>query len=113
MQEVLIIHPADSVAVAVTALPAGATVCGVTLRQAIPAGHKFARVPIAAGADVIKYGFPIGHAVCAIAPGEWVHSHNLKTNLGAHCRTNTGRTGQNKKRRAAGRSRDIGAQTAA
>ena len=81
MQEVLIIHPADSVAVAVTALPAGATVCGVTLRQAIPAGHKFARVPIAAGADVIKYGFPIGHAVCAIAPGEWVHSHNLKTNL--------------------------------
>ena len=59
MQEVLIIHPADSVAVAVTALPAGATVCGVTLRQAIPAGHKFARVPIAAGAAIFFVSCPM------------------------------------------------------
>ena len=81
MQNAIKIHPADSVAVAVQALPAGTTVMDVTLRQAIPAGHKFACVPIAAGANAIKYGFPIGHATHAIAPGEWVHSHNLKTNL--------------------------------
>ena len=81
MQDAIIIHPADSVAVAVHALCAGTEVCGVTLRQAIPAGHKFARVPIAAGENVIKYGFPIGHTVRTVAPGEWIHSHNLKTNL--------------------------------
>ena len=45
-------------------------------------GHKYARRPIAAGENVIKYGMPIGHATCDIAPGEHVHVHNVKTNLG-------------------------------
>ena len=45
-------------------------------------GHKYARGPIAAGADVIKYGMPIGHATRDIAAGEHVHTHNLATNLG-------------------------------
>ena len=30
-------------------------------------GHKYARRPIAAGENVIKYGMPIGHATCDIA----------------------------------------------
>lgn len=45
-------------------------------------GHKVALRPIAKGENVIKYGFPIGHATADIAEGEWVHSHNLATNLG-------------------------------
>jgi len=45
-------------------------------------GHKYARRALVAGEDVIKYGMPIGHATCAIAPGEHVHTHNLATNLG-------------------------------
>ena len=45
-------------------------------------GHKYARRPIAAGENVIKYGMPIGHATCDIAVGEHVHVHNVKTNLG-------------------------------
>ena len=45
-------------------------------------GHKYARGPIAAGADVVKYGMPIGHATRDIAAGEHVHTHNLATNLG-------------------------------
>ena len=45
-------------------------------------GHKYARVAIAAGANIIKYGMPIGHATCAIAAGEHVHTHNCATNLG-------------------------------
>ena len=45
-------------------------------------GHKYARRPIASGENVIKYGMPIGHATCDIAPGEHVHVHNLATNLG-------------------------------
>lgn len=47
-------------------------------------GHKYALRAIAAGENVIKYGMPIGHATCAIAPGEHVHTHNLKTNLSGH-----------------------------
>ena len=45
-------------------------------------GHKKAICDIANGENVIKYGFPIGHAVCDIKKGELVHTHNLKTNLG-------------------------------
>ena len=29
----------------------------------------------------MKYGFSIGHATEDIQPGQWVHSHNMKTNL--------------------------------
>ena len=47
----------------------------------IPSGHKIALSPIAAGEKVVKYGNPIGVATADIAPGEWVHSHNMKTAL--------------------------------
>ena len=57
------IHPADNVVVN------------------IETGHKSALVDIAAGENVIKYGFPIGHATQLIKKGEHVHTHNLKTNL--------------------------------
>lgn len=45
-------------------------------------GHKVALTDIAAGEHIIKYGFPIGHATTDIKAGEWVHTHNIKTNLG-------------------------------
>ncbi|MDR0542475.1 MAG: altronate dehydratase family protein, partial [Dysgonamonadaceae bacterium] len=44
-------------------------------------GHKFAVRPIRKGENIIKYGYPIGHALADIAEGEHVHTHNLKTNL--------------------------------
>lgn len=44
-------------------------------------GHKVALCDIPAGAEVIKYGYPIGRATRDIAEGEWVHSHNLATGL--------------------------------
>lgn len=44
-------------------------------------GHKFAIKKITEGEEVIKYGNPIGVATAGIAPGEWVHSHNLHTSL--------------------------------
>ena len=44
-------------------------------------GHKYALSDIKKGEDIIKYGFPIGHAVTDIKKGEHVHSHNMKTNL--------------------------------
>ncbi len=44
-------------------------------------GHKYALRDIKCGEDIIKYGNPIGHAVCDIKQGEHVHTHNVKTNL--------------------------------
>jgi altronate hydrolase len=37
-----------------------------------------------AGAEVRKYGWPIGRATCDIAAGDHVHTHNLATALTAH-----------------------------
>ena len=44
-------------------------------------GHKYARKPIKEGEPVVKYGFSIGIATRDIAPGEKVHTENLKTAL--------------------------------
>ncbi len=80
------ISPLDNVAVAIEPgragepLTAGETAL-VTLTEDVPAGHKAALRPIGAGEPVIKYGFPIGIAKCGIAPGQWVHTHNLRTGL--------------------------------
>ena len=49
----------------------------VTAIDDIPAGHKVAVRPIAAGAPVHKYGEVIGIAREDILPGAHVHSHNL------------------------------------
>lgn len=44
-------------------------------------GHKYARVSIKKGEDIIKYGEVIGHATADISVGEHVHTHNMKTSL--------------------------------
>lgn len=44
-------------------------------------GHKTALCDIKEGQEIIKYGYPIGHAVRDIKKGEHVHTHNIKTNL--------------------------------
>ena len=79
------IHSSDNVAVALTNLPAGEAVRvagqSFVLPGPVPAGHKFALLTLSAGDDIIKYGAPIGHATQRIAPGEWVHTHNVRTNL--------------------------------
>ena len=45
-------------------------------------GHKVALCDIEKGADIIKYGYPIGYATEDIKKGDAVHSHNMKTKLG-------------------------------
>ena len=81
MEKSIVISPADSVAVALVRLSAGGQAEGVTLKEDIERGHKFALKPIKAGEQVIKYGEVIGNAVCDIVPGEHVHTHNMKTGL--------------------------------
>lgn len=86
MQDFIRIHEADNVAVALRPIAKGETVnvgeYQVTTLEEIPQGHKFALKPIAAGGEVIKYGFRIGNARKDIQAGGWVHVHNLKTALG-------------------------------
>lgn len=81
MPEFIHIHPNDNVAVALKEIPAGSVFQGITAAETIPQGHKMALREIAAEEPVVKYGFPIGHATQRIAPGSWVHTHNMKTNL--------------------------------
>ncbi|MBN2684766.1 MAG: altronate dehydratase [Pontiellaceae bacterium] len=81
MQLFLKIHAADNVAVALRELDAGVQLGDVVPTSLIPAGHKFALNPISAGEPVVKYGFSIGNASAEIAPGDWVHEHNLKSAL--------------------------------
>lgn len=79
------INPADSVVVCLRAMKAGETISvdgkEITLLQDTPAGHKVLLVDKAEGEDIIKYGYPIGHAKKALKAGEWVNENNLKTNL--------------------------------
>jgi altronate hydrolase len=44
-------------------------------------GHKIATDYVAAGNDVLKFGYSIGKASVDIVPGNWVHTHNLSTGL--------------------------------
>ncbi len=75
------INPADNVAVALSDLKAGTVVEGITLKTDVPQGHKFTLEPLAEGDNVIKYGFPIGHAVRRVEAGEWIDHNVVKTNL--------------------------------
>lgn len=80
------INSKDNVAVATVNLEAGTTITvgaiTITVSDAIPMGHKIALVAIPKGEQIVKYGYSIGHAKEAIRPGQWVHSHNVKSNLG-------------------------------
>ncbi|MBE6958322.1 MAG: altronate dehydratase [Ruminococcaceae bacterium] len=81
MPDFIRIHSKDNVAVALHTVPAGTVFAGVTALSEIPQGHKMALQIIEAQAQVVKYGFSIGHATEDIAPGQWVHTHNMATNL--------------------------------
>lgn len=86
----LLIDPTDHVATAFAplaagtsiGLEAGATAYQVTLRDAIPSGHKFAVIDIAEGSEVRKYGAPIGRATRPIPAGSHIHLHNLESQRG-------------------------------
>ena len=77
------IDAGDNVAVALRDLQRTARVLGAgrvretTLHEPISMGHKFALGDLPAGAEVVKYGAPIGVTTRSIAAGRHVHVHNL------------------------------------
>lgn len=86
----VMMKPLDNVAIALANIPEGeelSVVCQehtfkVLLLEGIEFGHKFAVKPIAAGADILKYGEVIGAATRDIQAGEHVHVHNLEGKRG-------------------------------
>lgn len=76
---VIRLDPADNVVVAREAIAAGTRLEaeGVTVLQDIPAGHKIATRAIAPGEPVLKYDTVIGFAGEDVAPGTWMHVHNV------------------------------------
>lgn len=79
------INPADSVVVCLRPFQKGETIevdgKSITLLQDTPAGHKVLINDAAQGENIIKYGYPIGHAKEDLKSGQWVNENNLKTNL--------------------------------
>ena len=79
------INPADSVVVCLVEKKKGEVINvdgkEIILAQDTPAGHKVLISDVAEGDNIIKYGYPIGHARQAMKAGEWVNENNLKTNL--------------------------------
>ncbi len=79
------INPADSVVVCLQPKQKGDIIevdgKSIVLNQDTPAGHKVLIKDANEGEDIIKYGYPIGHARQALKAGDWVNENNLKTNL--------------------------------
>jgi len=86
MKPALVISDSDNVATALELLEPGRRLelggRSVTVAERILSGHKIALVHIAAGAPVIKYGSPIGHATSDIPCGAHVHTHNVVSDRG-------------------------------
>jgi altronate hydrolase len=74
------LHAHDNVLIARQPVALGQDVAehGLRVRAQVPAGHKIAAAAIAQGAPVRKYDTVIGFALHDIAPGEHVHTHNLR-----------------------------------
>ncbi|PQD95734.1 altronate hydrolase [Pradoshia eiseniae] len=85
MKEFITLNDKDNVAVALRNFNKGEKIVvrksEILLVDDIERGHKIALESIPAGADIKKYGYPIGQATNCIQVGSWVHTHNAKTNL--------------------------------
>jgi len=75
--------PQDNIAVALRPLAKGESIAIDGVRCAIDrdiaVGHKVAARSLASGDTIVKYNCPIGVATQAIAPGAYVHTHNVKS----------------------------------
>ena len=83
--KIIQIDPVDNVAVALTdiAKDEELNISGLSFRavEDVARGHKIALRDITSGTEVIKYGNTIAKATSDISQGQWVHTHNARTNL--------------------------------
>lgn len=91
MSDTVMLHKDDDVAIALRDFADGETAVVATAdgelalmaHGDVPRGHKLAIRAIAKGSHVKKFGYSIGVAQEDIAPGTWLHTHNVRTGLGA------------------------------
>ena len=71
----------DNVAIAVRRLDAGTLLAFPAgpraLAHTVLEGHRFAVRPIAAGAPLLSWGLPFGHALADLAPGDYVCNQSM------------------------------------
>ena len=87
MKSIVVLNDQDNVATSLLELSDGQSVVvhlgdderEIVVRDDVPFGHKIAIRPLDTGDDVLKYGEVIGRASRDIAPGEWVHIHNVES----------------------------------
>jgi altronate hydrolase len=86
MKPIIKIHNRDNVVIALKNFSEGETIeidgKSIVLLNDIEKAHKIAIKDIEEGAEIIKYGYPIGKTTAAIKTGEHVHTHNVRTGLG-------------------------------
>ena len=76
---VIRLHEADNVVIARSNVEIGTKLGdGLTCRSQVPSGHKIATRAIKKGEPILKYNVTIGFAATDIAPGTFVHSHNME-----------------------------------
>ncbi|GGA28609.1 UxaA family hydrolase [Paenibacillus physcomitrellae] len=88
MKDWVRLSDSDHVVIALRSFSLGETIlledgASLLIREDVPKSHKILTKPVAAGEDVRKFGYSIGKAKEDLVPGTWVHTHNLRTGLGA------------------------------
>ena len=89
---VILLHPDDNILVCVKQFHPGDEICidGEILISEIDiaVGHKIARANLLPGDKVYRYGAPIGSMTQAVAKGQHVHMHNMKSDyIPSHTRS--------------------------
>jgi altronate hydrolase len=79
------LHAHDNVLIATRMVAPGEVPAeGIAAKAKIMRGHKMASIAIARGEPIRKFGQIIGFAKTEIAPGDWVHEHNVEMGMLAH-----------------------------
>ncbi|SHM97160.1 altronate hydrolase [Chitinophaga jiangningensis] len=96
-QKVLKVHPADNVLVALQDLEAGSVVnyngTDYTLKEKIPAKHKFTTTPLQKGEKITMYGVLVGKAQTELETGVRISTENVKHAANGYALSTERRTG--------------------
>jgi len=81
MRKVLVLNPADNIAICLADMKAGTVIVQdnlkLTITQDIPRGHKVCSKAVTKSEVLMKYDERMGHATKDISVGEHVHTHNV------------------------------------
>jgi len=79
----LLLDEQDNVFVVCAALAGGEDLIvegdRVEVREDISLGHKVARVTLPVNSKIYKYGAPIGSTTVEVKRGQWLHTHNMRS----------------------------------